>query len=449
MARKVFISVLGSTNYYLCKYKLGDFLSHDTYFVQTATIELHKIKDTWNENDRCCILLTKGDRGSLKNNWENCPGKNYEHGLKDQLEAMGLPCPVIPYIIKNEFDIWEIFNMLCKLVEEDYEPYEGYELYIDITHSFRYIPMLLVVFANFSKFMRQTTVKAITYGNWEARDPNTNTAPFIDMTPLAALQAWTAAADQFLTAGSVEKMSDLLKPITAFDTNSSTNTIKKTASVATFMANLRKMIGERQMCQGYNIIMSESIKKVKGNIRQVRSNVQNLNAEGIKPFERIIDKIETSVEDFNKEPDTTNVFKAVEWCYKHGMHQQALTLLREGILTYLMDAHPEYECGIWSKGFTERESFKEIIMDEAWRQNSWRPYLEKEDKRCWTFTNFFEKRNYEYNKEDDELAEVFVQLTDIRNQYNHGGMIEGGKSQEEIVEAIKGALERVKTNLNI
>ena len=285
MARKVFISVLGSTNYFQCKYQLGNFISNDCFFVQIATLDLHKVKETWNETDRCYILLTKGDRGSKKNNWDDCPEKHYEHGLKYQLAEMKLPCPVIPKEIDNEFDIWEIFNVLYGLVEEDYDNYDGYELYIDITHSFRYIPMLLVVFANFAKFMRQTTVKSITYGNWEARNPETNIAPFIDLTPLVALQAWTAAADLFLSTGAVDKMSDIMNPITTFDAK---NPDKRKAEVRKFMGYLRRMIGERQTCQGYDIIMSDAVNNVKTGINKARTNIRILNAEGMSPFERIL-----------------------------------------------------------------------------------------------------------------------------------------------------------------
>lgn len=435
MARKIFISVLGSTNYSQCKYQLGDFISDNCYFVQTATLGLHKVKETWQETDRCYILLTQGDRGSKKKNWEDCPGMNYEHGLEYCLKQMKLPCPVIPKDIKNEFDIWEIFNILYGLVEEDYDNYDGYELYIDITHSFRYIPMLLVVFTNFAKFMRQTTVKSITYGNWEARNPETNVAPFIDLTPLVTLQAWTAAADQFINAGSVDKMSDIMKPITTIDIR---NRDERRLSVAQFMGSLRKMVGERQTCQGYDIIKSEATKKVSNSIGNVRNRIRDLHINGMTPFERIIDKIEDFVNQFSTDEDILNVFRAAEWCHNHGMQQQALTLLREGILTYLMSVGG-YD---WSQDAKSRDNFNDDIQEEAYQQNRGRYNVDMNNKMDWTFTGYFE------DPLDDELAEIYVRLTDIRNQYSHGGMMKRHKSTDDIIEAIKDALDIVKQNLD-
>ena len=438
MARKVFISVLGSTNYFQCKYQLGNFISNDCFFVQIATLDLHKVKETWNETDRCYILLTKGERGSKRNNWNDCPEKHYEHGLKYQLAEMKLPCPVIPKEIDNEFDIWEIFNVLYGLVEEDYDNYDGYELYIDITHSFRYIPMLLVVFANFAKFMRQTTVKSITYGNWEARNPETNIAPFIDLTPLVALQAWTAAADQFLSTGAVDKMSDIMNPITTFDAK---NPDKRKAEVRKFMGYLRRMIGERQTCQGYDIIMSDAVNNVKTGINKARANIKILNAEGMSPFERILDKIDNSVSQFNEYEDVLNVFRAADWCHRHGMHQQALTLVREGILTYLMDTYEDENT--WFLKYEYRENFKNEIQEEAYKQNPLdKIHQERNDKSNWTFRNYFQ------NESDNELAEVYIHLTDIRNQYNHGGMLSPGKTPEEIIDSIETSLQQVKNILD-
>ena len=62
-----------------------------------------------------------------------------------------------------------------------------------ITHAFRYLPMLVLVLANYAKFLKNVTVKSLTYGNYEARE-GTN-APIVNLLPIAALQDWTTAAE--------------------------------------------------------------------------------------------------------------------------------------------------------------------------------------------------------------------------------------------------------------
>lgn len=57
MARKIFLSVLGTGFYEKCKYKKDDFLSSETRFIQQAMLEYHDVK-SWTEDCVVCILLT-------------------------------------------------------------------------------------------------------------------------------------------------------------------------------------------------------------------------------------------------------------------------------------------------------------------------------------------------------------------------------------------------------
>jgi CRISPR-associated protein (cas_TM1812). len=63
MARKVFISVLGTGFYGSCKYNevSNKFESSDTRFIQTATLEYLSAKE-WQDDDLILILLTKQSR---------------------------------------------------------------------------------------------------------------------------------------------------------------------------------------------------------------------------------------------------------------------------------------------------------------------------------------------------------------------------------------------------
>ena len=107
MARKVFISVLGTGFYGACKYTRGAFTSKETRFIQQATLEYLDVNDKWtgkdsegNAIDRVLILLTEGARTI---NWNkeiktrrNRITENDEPylGLEQVLLDMQLPCPV-------------------------------------------------------------------------------------------------------------------------------------------------------------------------------------------------------------------------------------------------------------------------------------------------------------------------------------------------------------------
>jgi CRISPR-associated DxTHG motif protein len=164
MARKVFISILGTGFYGSCQYASGSFTSDKTRFVQEATLEYIGAKD-WTTHDIALIFLTQKAR---KDNWEKSITKRVNNsteaeesyiGLEQLLENMNLPfTPEGVDIVegKNEDEIWKIFNTIYEKLED------GDELYFDLTHSFRYLPMLLLVLGNYSKFLKNVTIAHIS-----------------------------------------------------------------------------------------------------------------------------------------------------------------------------------------------------------------------------------------------------------------------------------------------
>ena len=66
MARKVFISVLGFTNYSECIYTKDAYKSHSVRFIQEATLEYLLQQTEWTSNDVAYIMLTDG---AEKANW--------------------------------------------------------------------------------------------------------------------------------------------------------------------------------------------------------------------------------------------------------------------------------------------------------------------------------------------------------------------------------------------
>ena len=148
MPRKVFISILGTSFYRECTYTDGDtqFKSSPTRFIQQASLELVGAKE-WTEEDKVVIFLTQNAR---KDNWEKTIverkplGKDTPEpykGLEAVLQEMDLKAQVEDKDIKdgmNKEEIWEVFQTIYDTLQE------GDELHLDLTHSFRFLPMLLL-----------------------------------------------------------------------------------------------------------------------------------------------------------------------------------------------------------------------------------------------------------------------------------------------------------------
>ena len=204
MSRKVFISFLGFSNYGACHYVREGFKSSEVRYIQEATLRYLMDQSQWTAQDAAYILLTEGaeNRNWVDNGQLDREGKVIEQtGLKIQMERMNLPFVVHPIRNlpdgNNEKEIWQIFERIFEVIEE------GDELYFDLTHGFRYLPMLILVLGNYSKFLKKISVGGITYGNYESRNRETNEAPIIDLLPLSELQDWTSSAVAYLTSGNI------------------------------------------------------------------------------------------------------------------------------------------------------------------------------------------------------------------------------------------------------
>ena len=211
MGRKVFISVLGAGMYESCKYTASSFCSTETRFVQQASLEYLNAQQ-WPEDSRAFFLITDKARTA---NWDVEGEQRFNNqrntyvpylGLQKILESSHLPFSFEGVSIpdgKDETEMWKIFETTYRLLND------GDELYFELTHSFRYLPMLMLVLGNYAKFLKKATVCSITYGNYEARDVNTNEAPIVDLLPLSSLQDWTFATADFLKNGYADRLVEL------------------------------------------------------------------------------------------------------------------------------------------------------------------------------------------------------------------------------------------------
>ena len=113
----------------------------------------------------------------------------------------------------SENEIWSIFNTIYnKLEDED-------EIYFDVTHAFRSIPLFSTILFNFARFMKNVTVKAVYYGAFEKlgsayvvreMEVKNRIAPIIDLTHLVKLQNFTQVASGFVEYGKIGKVGSIL-----------------------------------------------------------------------------------------------------------------------------------------------------------------------------------------------------------------------------------------------
>lgn len=405
MARKVFISFLGFSNYSACKYAKDNYVSDDVRFVQEATIGYIDGISPWTNEDVALILLTEG---AYKKNWiddgqiDRQGNTILQTGLKTQLDKMSLPLSIVPVTNipdgNDEDEIMQIFSTIFQHINDDDE------LFFDVTHGFRSLPMLMLVFGNYSKFLKHATIKSITYGNFEGRNKTSNTAQLVDLLSLSYIQDWTFAAADFLENGNINRLSSLseskYKPILRETKGKDENA----QNLRALTENLRNMISDFQTCRGMNIVKAKSIAPLKDALDKVQSTT-------VQPLNPVIEKIKDSIKPFDNNENVSNGFLAARWCLNNGLYQQAATILQENVVTFFayrhgIDIDNELDRSIVNKAFA-------IIFNNI-------------SKEFWDISE--EKLILLHDVMEDDLLRIpeitsgFKNLSEIRNDINHSGM---------------------------
>ncbi len=397
MARKIFISVLGSSQYRECTYIKDKFRSSSVRFVQEAMLEHYLQQQEWIKTDKAIILLTKGaeianwnDNGHTDHN----TGAAVEcEGLKTRLDKMNLPFSVEVKSIpdgNNEQEIWGIFENIYEVLDEEDE------IYFDITHGFRFLPMLVLTLAFYSKFLKRTKFVSVTYGNFEARDKVTNEAPIVDLISLPALLGWSYAAGQFVDSGNLRHMCELcdaeLRPILRDKEkhNESTLLLNK------YIRSLSAFIEELRLCRGCDIIEASSIHRIRENTPQKTF---------ISPLNPIFRKINESLQPFSSSYDVSNTIHAARWCFDKGLYQQAATILQEGIVSFFAFRH----------GIPVEDEDLRGCVNQAF-------YVVVNNLERHTGNNVIDELLTDELLTDTTVANKFAHLTNLRNDYNHSGM---------------------------
>ena len=431
-SRKVFISILGTNKYDPCIYRQGDFTSTETRFIQEATLDLLKARSEWSADDAAYIFLTPTARIA---NWQAEPINIYDShkvkdyaGLEPTLSQMGLPFPVEPVEISEEGDeeaIWSVFRSIYEQI------HEGDRLYIDITHSFRYLPMLLLVLTNYARELKGAEVVSITYGNWEAKP---DIKPIVDLGALIDLQDWTVAAGEFLRNGRASGLAELTKERV-------TPILKATKGKSEPAKALRDLVNKlTTVSQSLTTIRGKEI--LSGGIfEELYERTDGLDADLIAPLSPLIEKIKDSFGDFDTKPSVSNGFAAARWCYRMQLYQQSITILQETMKAYVAASHgypseEEYYTELAAKAF---HITKGSIPEEEWQLGE--SDSTDREKRAEVV------RQYLADSVVRELSQLYTEIGQLRNDFNHAGFRRNAVKGRDVPDKIEKLITRTEEML--
>ena len=102
---------------------------------------------------------------------------------------------------KSEDEIWQIFNKIFEQIGEDDE------IILDITHSFRFLPMLTFIVLNYARFMKHCSIRDVYYGLVPQKEGEHT--PILVLTPFVTLFDWTIGLERYLSAGDASWVHEL------------------------------------------------------------------------------------------------------------------------------------------------------------------------------------------------------------------------------------------------
>ncbi len=321
--KRKLITFLGTSHYQSIVYQFAGRCAQEGRYVQTAIMELFE----FSESDEVIVCLS---HASKLRNWQPFTFENGETngGLKEELEQRfaHIPLTVIDGIddAYTDQDLWRIFDEMVGLVEEHDE------LILDITHSFRYVPVWGLNIIDFLRTMKNIENVRVVYGNLHKR-AGLQTGRLEDVSYMFYLMDWTNGIQSFLQTGSTVLIDRLMTRLQAVYLGSDAS-LKQLIAVTNRLKQFSMAI---QLCRSQKVYLTvEELRKAIRNARSFMQQKPNDLLSLLKPFINLLTPIEQLLAHFTGEFVEDQWFVA-RWCFEKGLYQQSFTFLQESIVTMI------------------------------------------------------------------------------------------------------------------
>lgn len=436
--RKILLSFLGTNNYLDCNYFIEGQLDKkvaNVKYIQEALVEIY-CKD-FSKEDQILLFLTEKaekmnfwDDGQLNPKTKSLDFPNEGLGTKlTNLQNRGFHFTVNHKRIKEGFsqeEVWSIFETVAD------EIHEGDQIILDITHAFRFLPMLGIVLLNYLKTTKNITVLGIHYGAFEKlgsfqevkeMDIVDRNAPVIDLKTLLEFQSWTSAVNSFVKFGEVVELKEASKPKLK-DILSLSKGSDQGASNLRFVIDQLHILTSNLQTNRLNILLDQDF----SSFEQKLNDLPNSEI-ALKPFKQILKLIEQKVTPIITSKEFIWL-ESAKWCMEHKLVQQAYTQLQEGLLSYAMgligkeiDSNSILESLFKKYGISipvdtrnkdQRFFFSSLLY---WIYRTSQDNIKKDDPM-----DLVEVSKLLQTKYYIDLGSVFAHITEPRNDINHAGM---------------------------
>ena len=257
--------------------------------------------------------------------------KRLENFLDETLKAKGSKAILIDYEKNNQDEIWHNFEKLFEI--RDYIE-DGDEVYLDITHGFRYMPILNIFLLEFISIFKapNINIKGIYYGMFAD-----NISEIIDFKIFFDLLEWAKAINMFKYSSNSQLLVDLL---------SKDKTYKGVAKVFSQFNNSLQLANMSSLWQ----FMKNINKKI--NILQQTDN---------KILKLLSNDLIDMTKRFDKDRQSDFQYELALWLYENKNYALSYIALYEAIITKSCELK-NYDID----DYKQREEAKKELGDDRW-----------------------------------------------------------------------------------
>ncbi|MCS6883827.1 MAG: TIGR02221 family CRISPR-associated protein [Acidobacteriota bacterium] len=400
--KKKLISFLGINKYEETTYKLplSDQSVKTRFFVEAAA--------EYCSPDEILVFATKEAKDKNGN-------KLIQTLTKYHLQLVDIPPG------KNEDELWKIFELLVsKLNERD-------EVYFDITHSFRSIPIFVLLASEFLRVAKSIEVKGILYGAFEAKEGEI--VPTFDLSPFAEMLNWVTATDIFIKYGDSIELANILSKLKnkawRERKGTSENSPRKMERLANTLENLSRCL---------RLMRPLEIKSPAELLEKNLEEVKEETAVWAKPFTVLLTKVKQKYDELVVPSPLEAQRRLIFWYEEHGHLVQAIALAREWIVSLACEL-----TNIPSDEVKERGKVEKVVNRFA---------IEQRNKKTGSDTNIpCDEKLYEAFSnlpQAKEIASLWNEISDLRNNVSHCGMRQDRGEAEGIEKQIKKAIKKLR-----
>ena len=457
--RKHFMAVLGTGRYSECEY-VFEGKGVITPYIQIGVLEMCVGKIT--KEDRISIFITEKAKES---NWIG-EGK-LEELLQEKYPDINIEAvPIVEGRTPEELDT--LFDSIYNQISENEE------VYFDITHGLRNIPMQVLAILNYARVLKNIKIAGIYYGAYELKTKEEGDmffkSPVFDLKKYSDTLNWTSAAEAFVNTGNCKMMKNLhneksrqIQKMWAVETNAEKKKMLETErdeykKIGKVLEGLNDLTSCLNTGRGKNFpdLKGKNAQcSIKGAYQEFADGMKDIDKDDldkIKQLKPLFQKVQEDIAEFEKAKTDGEVgIAAAKWALDKKLTQQGYTALEETIKTVVCEEYgipAENEHGrdrivgscikTFAAKIGEFKGDREKIYEE-WRTN---------------YTRGLSDESIEKGKEiiftiSKKYAQLAYNVSQVRNNMNHIGFQNDSRSYMKLEDSYKKHYEEFKSFENV